>query len=225
MLEKQSSCQYSFLLVSIYKKLINHRSLVVDTLIKARNAGSQEALAFFYCDRNEPGRRDPQSVLRAIVKQLSSMEPASKLLKPIVRTYNKATSEGLASELDLNQCRDLIIELLPYYPQCNIIIDALDECDKETRLKLIAALTKIMESTPNLVKIFISSRDDADISSKLCELPGLRISTQDNSKDIKRYVESEVNKHIAEKQLLQGKISDSLRAHIIATLIEGADGM
>lgn len=201
---------------------------MVDTLRNAKTAGSREALAFFYCDRNDPGNSTPEAVLRAIVKQLSSLEQDSNLLKPIVDKYERAKKAGDLSEpLDLDECRDLIIQMLPSYPQTNIIIDALDECDQGTRSQLISALTAIMESAPgtNLVKIFISSRDNDDIVLKLSKLPNIRIDSSDNCQDIGAFIRSEVKNRIDNRELLRGNVSSDLRAHVIDTLIQGADGM
>lgn len=127
--------------------------------------------------------------------------------------------------LDPDECRDLIIQLLPSYPQSNIIIDALDECDKETRSKLLSVLATIIASKPNLVKIFISSRDNDDIVLRLNKVPTIRISSKNNSRDIARFVQSEIDTRIARQELLRGKVSNDLRGHIIETLIKGADGM
>lgn len=140
--------------------------------------------------------------------------------------YQERKKEGFATgPLDTDECRDLIIQLLPNYQQSNIVIDALDECDKDTRSKLLSVLATIMESTPNLVKIFISSRDDDDIVIKLNRRPTIRISSKDNSGDIERFVESEIDKRISSRELLHGKVSDTLKSHLVKTLINGADGM
>lgn len=203
-------------------------SLVVDTLQNSKTAGSREALAFFYCDRNDPGNSTAEVVLRAIVKQLSSLEQDSDLLKCIVDKYEHAKKAGDLSEpLDLDECRDLIIKMLPSYSQTNIIIDALDECQQGNRSRLISALTAIMESAQgtNLVKIFISSRDNDDIVLKLSKLPNIRIDSSDNSGDIGEFIRSEVKNRIDSQELLRGNVSSDLRAHVIDTLIQGADGM
>lgn len=140
--------------------------------------------------------------------------------------YQEREKEGFATgPLDTDECRDLIIQLLPNYQQSNIVIDALDECDKDTRSRLLSVLATIMESTPNLVKIFISSRDDDDIVIKLNKRPTIRISPKDNSEDIERFVQSEIDKRISSRELLHGKVSDTLKGHVIKTLINGADGM
>lgn len=185
-----------------------------------------EGLALFYCDRNEPERRDPAQILRSIVRQLSCLELGSELLQPIVDKYQERKKEGFATgPLDTDECRDLIIQLLPNYRQSNIVIDALDECDKQTRSKLLSVLATIMESTSSLVKIFISSRDDDDIVLKLNRRPTIRISSKDNSGDIERFVQSEIEKRISSRELLHGKVSENLKGHVIKTLINGADGM
>lgn len=203
-------------------------SLVVDTIQTAKTAGSREALAFFYCDRNDPGNSTPEAVLTAIVKQLSCFEEHSYLLKPIVDKYETAKKAGeLQEPLDLDECHDLIIQMLPSYPQTNIIIDALDECDRGTRSRLMSSLTAIMKSASgtNLLKIFISSRDDDDIVLKLSELPNIRIDSSDNCEDIESFIRSEVKSRVDNQELLRGVVSVALRAYVIDTLIQGADGM
>lgn len=188
--------------------------------------GSREALAIFYCDRNEPKQRDPGQILRSIVRQLSCPEPGSELLRPVVDKYHEAKKGGFATgPLDPDECRDLIIQLLPSYPQSNIVIDALDECDKMTRSKLLSVLAAIMASKPNLVKIFISSRDDDDLVLRLNKVPTIRISSKDNSEDIARFVQSEIDTRIARRELLRGNVPNDLRDYIIETIIKGADGM
>lgn len=160
------------------------------------------------------------------MRQLSCLELGSEFLQPIVDKYQERKKEGFVTgPLDADECRDLIIQLLPNYRQSNIVIDALDECDKQTRSKLLSVLATIMESMPDLVKIFISSRDDDDIVLKLNRRPTIRISSKDNSGDIERFVQSEIEKRISSRELLHGKVSESLKGHVIKTLINGADGM
>lgn len=183
---------------------------MVDTLLNAQTTGSQKALAFYYCNRNDPGTCTPEAILRAILKQLSSLNPDSGLLNSIVKMYIEVEKAGHTSEpLNLDQCHKLIIELLSSYSQINIIIDSLDECHKETRSRLISALLAIMDSAPgvNLVKIFISSRDDDDIVLKLRGHPHIRINSQDNSKDIEKFVTSEITSRIKHNDLLRGDVS------------------
>lgn len=211
--------------------------MVVDTLISAKTASShsptanqttrsQEALAYFYCNKNEPERCDPASILRSIVKQLSSLEPGSDLLRPVVSKYEEEEKANFPSgPLDLGECSALIVKLIASYSQTNIIIDALDECDKGTRSGLISVLAGLLKPTRSLVKIFVSSRDDNDIFARLSELPNLRISAADNAGDIDRFVRSEVERRITNRELLRGEVSNDLKTHVVETLIKGADGM
>jgi hypothetical protein len=43
-----------------------------------------------------------------------------------------------------------------------IVVDALDECDSDTRWELVEALESITESA-SLVKVFVSSREEGDL--------------------------------------------------------------
>jgi hypothetical protein len=119
--------------------------------------------AFFYCSRStaEPTRSDPVAILASIARQLSNLQPDLPLLKPTVELYEKKEAEAFASgPLRMEESRSLIIQLAEHYPMIIIIIDALDECDPSKRADLLEALEQILQNSSNLVKIFISSRDD-----------------------------------------------------------------
>ena len=77
----------------------------------------------------------------------------------------------------------------------------------------------------NLVKFFVSSRDDHDIVHLLPNSPNLYNNSNDNGKDIERFVHSQLDQRIKDEMLLYGVVSQSLKDHIIETLIAKANGM
>jgi hypothetical protein len=127
-------------------------------------------------------------------------------------------------KLSVEDSTELIITLLDYNP-ATIVIDALDECQPNRRYELINALNDIIKKSANLVKVFVSSRDDIDIVLKLTEVPNIFINASDNRKDIEDFVYYEVDHAITNKRLLHGQVSDELKSRIINTLIDGANGM
>src|SRR6266516_2352350 len=108
------------------------RSFVIDT-IKEQSGGNNVALAYFYCKRNnEPDRQDPDAILRAIVKQLGCLRIGLPLQSAIVEEYNSRELDGFSKGLlQLSTSRDIILKLTNVYPQTTIVLDALDECDKQ----------------------------------------------------------------------------------------------
>ncbi|KAL7270180.1 hypothetical protein RUND412_007120 [Rhizina undulata] len=119
----------------------------------------------------------------------------------------------------IDNSTELIRQLSRAFEQTVIIVDALDECDRETSHQLMAALKNLRSSTQRL-KIFITSRNDDDIRIQF-----ENESESDNSKDIELFVVTEVGKYLSAKRLLGGEVRPELKQAIIATLTKGADGM
>ncbi|MCJ1464092.1 hypothetical protein MMC07_002704, partial [Pseudocyphellaria aurata] len=188
-------------------------------------------IAYFYCVRNisEPERADPDEIMRSILKQLSCSKPDIPIKQPVVKAYGKrieeAENDGCDPEkLTVDECVQLTLDLLENDPAI-IVIDALDECDPTRRHEVLAALDKIIHSSANLVKVFVSSRDDNDIVYRLVNSPNVYIHATDNREDICRFVHTEVDQCIKDQRLLSGIISQDMKSRIISTLIEGAQGM
>jgi KAP family P-loop domain len=188
-------------------------------------------MAYFYCARNpaEPQRADPDEILRSIVKQLSCTKPDLPIRSPIPQEYEKRKEEAECNgseptKLSVDESTEIILALTEINPVI-IIIDGLDECDTSRRYELFKAFETIINESANLVKIFVSSRDDTDIVCNMEDSSNILINARDNSDDIHRFVHSEVERSIADKRLLNGQVSDDLKSHIIKTLVEGAEGM
>lgn len=145
---------------------------------------------------------------------------------PVISAYRESMADGFSSgALSFKRGLGLIITLVNIYPQTTIVIDALDECDPSKRGKFLTSLRTIVNSTTSLVKIFVSSRDDDDIVLRLEKTPNLWIKATDNTGDIKRFVELEVERVIEDGELLRGKVSEKLKQSVITTLINGSHGM
>jgi hypothetical protein len=167
--------------------------------------------------------------LRSILKQLSCSKPELPIREPVAEEYKKRKKEAEEHgseplKLTVTECIELILALTHYNPAI-IVIDALDECQQDRRHELLEALDDIIKMSANLVKVFVSSRDDIDIVLRLEESPNVFINASDNGEDIERFVYSEVERSITRKRLLNGQVSDELKTRIIATLIGGASGM
>jgi hypothetical protein len=209
--------------------LIVGSSIVIEDAISAFDAGQSPRPAFFYCSRNaaEPARSSPAAILASIVRQLSSLQLSDPLLHPVVNSYQRTEAEGFASgPLRVEESYALIIQLVEHYPLTTIIIDALDECDPETRADLIETLERVLQESTRLVKIFISSRDDQDIVCHLQGYPSLEIASYKNKDDIAAFVRAETNNLVQRRKLLKFSSSkEQLQKLIIDQVIEGANGM
>lgn len=200
---------------------------VIDESSKEREQPlSPPLLAYFYCTRetSEPRRADPTEIASSILRQLSCKNDQFPIPSPVAAKWLERQGQGYEDRLDLSECIDLIIELTRESPAI-IVIDALDECQKKTRLDLLDGLDKIIQDAEHVVKIFVSSRRDSDIRNHFRTTPRLEIAAADNSEDIENFVNSEVNKKIAAGKLLDGQPPETLVAVIKSTLLKRAEGM
>ena len=204
-------------------------SIVIEDALRRFEAGQSPPPVYFYCSRNsgEPGRSDPAAILSSIVRQLSCAEPGLPLLPPVIEKYEKKGQGFISRGLRIEECCELITELIEYYPMTTIVIDALDECDPEKRDMLLDAMESLLHnSSLGLLKVFLSSRDDQDIVCTLREYPNLDLVSSRNSPDIEAFVREETNKLVKKRRLLRNSdAKEALKVLIIEEVSKGADGM
>ena len=167
--------------------------------------------------------------MRSILKQLSCSKSDVPIKEPIVNAYRERKEEADEHGCDLekltvDECVQLTLALLENDPAV-IIIDALDECDPVRRHEILTAFDTIIHRSANLVKVFVSSRDDNDIVCRLTNSPNVFIRATDNGEDIRRFIYTEVEQSLTDQKLLSGVISDQMKSQIMTTLLEGAQGM
>jgi len=183
-------------------------------------------LAFFYCNRAEESRRDPESILRTLIQQLAQTPSEDDLLTPVLDVYKDREKKGqLSARLTLKECQDLLVQLIAVYPQTTICIDALDEVDHKVRLQLLEALKYVVERSTTLVKIFATTRMDTDILMQFERCPRIELGSDDNVDDINRFVKEKVQGMIEQKQLLHGNVPNPLRDEICQVLCQRSKGM
>ncbi|KAH0536560.1 hypothetical protein FGG08_006568 [Glutinoglossum americanum] len=185
-----------------------------------------ELLAYFYCTRNvaEPERADPAEILRSILRQLSCLGSGA-VRGVVVKRYKEMEEDGFEpGRLTIEDTAKLIIDIAETNP-VTIVIDALDECTDELRFEILEKLDEILKLSASLVKIFVSSRDNQDISCRLKHAQNIYVQACDNTKDIERFIHFEVDQSIMKKRLLSGVVSDELKDLITKVLKDGAQGM
>lgn len=197
---------------------------VVDDMLHTLNVQrNDEVLAYFYCDRNQTNSRDPVSVLRSFVRQLSTARTGDAIHPSLVQLYSQKKWTGFASGiLDMKECVDLLLQYVNTYPQTTLILDALDECDDRTRKQLIIALDDVLDHSSKPIKIFISSRPNPDIRYRFESGPNVGIQATDNQDDIAKLVAAQIEE---DDKSRQNKLSSKLKEDIIDTLLHKSQGM
>lgn len=149
------------------------------------------APVYFYCSRNPagPGRSDPSQIVASIARQLSTLQPKGPLLQAAIEEYREQEESTMASgPLQLNESKDLILKLLKEYKDATvtIVIDAMDECSNQQ--DFLGILEDLLETSPCLLKIFVSSREDQGIVYRLGTYTNLHLSSYLNWGDIELFV-------------------------------------
>ena len=122
---------------------------------------------------------------------------------------------------------DSFVSLAQTFQETILIIDALDECPKDDRHRILEFISKVISDLPR-AKIFVTSRREADIVRAFEEggTPTIEIQAKNTEADISLYVNSEVSRL---RRGVHGKKlflrDETLEADIIDTLTQESNGM
>ncbi|KAL7790509.1 hypothetical protein V8C43DRAFT_284753 [Trichoderma afarasin] len=197
-------------------------SKVIDYLPATRQQEAEydEGFAYFYCSRSDPERRQTKYILRSYVSQLARVPNHPTMIeKNIYTIYLKARKEKRG--LSTIECETALIELINFYSRTILVLDALDECEMDTRETLARVLRNLVDKGEGTVKVFIASRKEADIEEYLGLRKLVEISTADNKEDIEKYVEEEV----AKVSGIWRSVSAEVKEQVKKTIGEKSDGM
>lgn len=139
--------------------------------------------------------------------------------KYIYTLYLKAKKEYRGFSTD--ECETALTELTKFYPRTILILDALDECEVDTREVLALFLRNLVDKGEGTVKLFIASRKEAEIEQHLGSQKLIKISTADNKGDIEKYIEEEIGK----VHVLWSSVSAEVKQQVKKTIGEKSDGM
>lgn len=124
------------------------------------------------------------------------------------------------SDLGFEACREQLLESVNLCSRATLVLDALDECDPYSRDRLVETIEFLLSGSRSLLRVFISSRPDADIRHRFLSRPNIEIEATDNQDDIKKFINEKVVKHRR-----WNKISARLREDVVNTLLDQSEGM
>jgi len=151
------------------------------------------------------------------------LEDNGPILRKAVELCEKQRERGSKVPI-VDECVHPIVKLSTARPTTYIIIDALDECDKEAQGQFLNALQNIADRSKAIIKILVVSREDPDIILHFATRPHVPIAASKTKRDLELFIEVEVNKR-AGKDILFGKASPVLIELVKSALRHGADGM
>lgn len=192
---------------------------VVDDFLDHRKHYQQ--LAYFYCDRNQADLQDPALILGSYVRQLSLNPHHGSVDQILVDFYQKKRNVRFASgKLDIEECRDLLSQLVQKYARTAIVLDALDECSEQSRKVLVDTLNTLVDQSK--IKVFISSRLTDDIKHQFAARRNVQIEATDNREDIGKFLDDKLKNRCPAKWR---NVHPDLKSDVYQTLLDQANGM
>lgn len=149
-------------------------------------------------------------ILRSVISEATALKIRS--------AFGSGDKEPNSSEL-----MDIVRSALDGYERVYFLIDGLDECEQEVQDGITTFVKQIAEIDTTILKIYISSREDPQISLALKEFPSIQLSKEAMSNDIAAYVESTVNDKLGRHPLIIKK--PAMKQEAISELITKAQGM
>lgn len=155
-----------------------------------------------------------EQVLASLLRQITESIPEVPKLASELYTRMKRQNRQLQQQ-DLEQATILTCASVE---QTFIVIDALDECDTESRKDLLRALA-ILQEVPR-VRIFLTSRPHVgpEITKTFGEIPNIEIGASDA--DLRTYLSSKIDNSDN-----VDVIDEEFKREIIATVIQAASKM
>ena len=181
-------------------------------------SGKRAALAFFYCEHDNPKKHDPRSLLATLLHQVLRQLPAGPWDGLELDPFSTAHSlENLCSSL--NTACDCLERTRPVF----LFIDALDECEPATREELLPLLISLSRHS----RLLLTSRKEEDIWNTLKSSPLIAITDEDVKNDIHQYVSRKVQLvGDGDSSARHVEVNDpALLEEVKRTLREGAAGM
>ena len=131
--------------------------------------------------------------MRSYICQLCRLpRDRTKVDKSLHDLYGSARRQQRSINFD--ECREELLRFANSRPRTVLILDALDECDKEARRQILNAMSYLVSEATRPVKIFISSRVEVDIKTQLEGHNLISIEATDNKEDIKKFILEQINK-------------------------------
>ncbi|KAI1404230.1 ankyrin repeat-containing domain protein [Hypoxylon fuscum] len=189
---------------------------VIDYLLLEKGR-SDCFVSFFFVQSDDQESLKALSIMRSLVRQ--RLPEPTQLPDNIEESLRKLNSY---SELD--DIAQLLSVVTIASKRSYIIIDGLDECDKQNRVQLLGALSSLVDKAQN-TKVFVASRESlaGDVRSRFGTHEHILMDNSAAQKDIPEYVNGMIQKCMENGDLEVG--DPSLITEIKQALIQGADGM
>ncbi|KAF5007062.1 hypothetical protein FDECE_6607 [Fusarium decemcellulare] len=192
------------------KVIDRYRRSGTDTM-ESTDRGNR-GFAFFYCDRTPSASWE--DILLSYIRQLGEVPQDPKRIHRDLEKFC-GDRKSIQDYVTIEDCKQTLVEMINTYPRTILVLDGLDECDRDTRKKLVAVFLHLIEQSQRVLKIFIASRPEDDIRGAMESFPQMvRMNSRDNKGDIKVYVNHVISKREP------WSVSEPMKNEVKKTLVE-----
>jgi NACHT domain len=158
-------------------------------------------LSFFFCQGTDSRINNAMAVLRGLIYLIIVQQPS--LISHIRKKYDHAGKE-LLNDVNAWAALSEIFENILHDPSLKVtylIIDALDECEKDLP-KLLGSIVQHSAASPN-IKWIVSSRNRIDIEQKLQLYNSRMMDLKENAEQISGAVDAYIDYYVPKLAALQ----------------------
>jgi len=195
------------------------KTVLASLVIEEAEKLSGVTVAYFYCKYQEAERNTFLAVARGIIAQLFYQKESL-----LAYLYDKASQSGQTTMSTDSLAKEILQVTAKYFSKLYVIIDGIDECDREQRKNISTTFQSIWVSLPpndvDSFRCLFISQDDNVARKDFAPIVSLILSESDLRHDITSYV-----KEWSWKLKTKFGLSQDSQNHIQDLIIEKAEGM
>lgn len=191
------------------------RSIVIDHLRQQKSQSSDSAgvgIAMIYLKYNDKGQSLNNLLASLLVQLIQEQTPLSGTVRRLYESYG-----DYGTNPSLKDISDALSEALDLYTEVFFVVDALDECNDETRWGLVEKLRELLPKA----RLLILSRFRGDIDEELTEFKRLEIKA--SKADVEIFIDAQIEQNVNLRRIIQK--SPSLRGDIKEGVVKTAKEM
>jgi hypothetical protein len=146
-------------------------------------------VVFFYCKYGDKSRNSFLSLARGILSQLIGHHGTNDSVLLFLDEKTSGSGEPILTSTQL--AKELLEVALKSCNKTYIILDGLDECDRDERKEISSWFRQLVDSLPredmDSIRCVFVSQDDGYARKDLSMLPSIKMTADDNKNDIQLY--------------------------------------
>lgn len=193
-------------------------SIIVDGL-RSKETLRRPQVVYYYCDYADQRTLQTDRIFGTLLKQFFV---GGHIPEEIEAQIPLGCVEG-GQTLSTNELMDLVVLAVKLSSPTFVILDGLDECEKEPRQQMTGFLNRLSVLGTAVVKTLVLCREEDQLLRSLQGTPCIRITPSALEGDIKSFVTGSVKYRIQHGEL---RIRNpSLESEMVSELVSKAHGM